>query len=410
MYFHRSMESAWLQAAEHFPVLLLTGPRQVGKTTMLRQLCGADRSYVTLDDMTARGLARHDPALFLQQYPPPVLIDEVQYAPELLPYLKMLVDEDRRPGAVWLTGSQQFQMMKGITESLAGRVAVVNLLGFSYREVSSAPAGAAPIPFVPPAASSLADRAPAPDCDVNEVYRWIWRGGLPVLHADPGMDRDLFFSSYLQTYLQRDVRDLTQVGDLDAFTRFLRACAARTGQLLNYADLARDVDLSLGTAKNWLSILQASCQVFLLNPYHSNVTKRLVKTPKLYFLDTGLCAHLTGWASPQSLANGAMAGAIFETHVVTEILKSWWFSLKTPTLYYYRDKDGKEIDLLLAQDDTLYPVEMKRGATPRPEWCRHFSVLDRFPERRGPGAVVCLAPRATALDRSSVAVPVTAVG
>lgn len=409
-YYHRSIESAWLRATQHFPVLLLTGPRQVGKTTLLQQLCGKERAYVTLDDMAVRSLARRDPVLFLQQHPAPILIDEVQYAPELLPYIKIAVDQDHRPGAFWLTGSQQFHMMKGITESLAGRVAIVNLLGFSFGEVAAAPEGTDPTPFLPAAPGESNARSARAACRAEEVDCRIWRGGFPALETDRSMDRDLFYSSFVQTYLQRDVRDLTQVGDLETFTRFLRACAARTAQLLNYADLARDVDISVGTAKNWLSILQASFQVFLMNPFHSNVTKRLVKTPRLYFLDTGLCAYLTGWASQETLAHGAMAGAIFETYAVTEILKSWWFAIKSPLLYYYRDKDGKEIDLVICQDNRLYPIEIKRGASPRPDWCQHFSVLSKFSEQTGPGAVVCLAPQRTALSRNCVAVPVTEIG
>jgi len=410
MYIHRALERGWLQASEHFPVLLLTGPRQVGKTTLLRHLSGEERTYVTLDDMAARAIARHDPVLFLQQYPPPVLIDEIQYAPQLLPYIKMAVDESKQCGSFWLTGSQQFQMMKGVSETLAGRVAIVHLLGFMYKEATGGPEEIRATPFLPRPAHETASASARSNCHAEEVFARIWRGSFPALEVDKGMDRDLFFSSYLQTYLQRDVRDLTHVGDLEAFTRFVRACAARTAQILNYADLARDVDISVNTAKAWLSILQASFQVFLLHPFHTNVTKRLLKTPKLYFLDTGLCSFLTGWTSPETLAKGAMAGPIFETYVVSEILKSWWFSIKSPTIYYYRDKDGREIDLLIAQENTIYPVEIRCSGTPRPDWCRHFSVLDKLKAATGPGAVICLTPRAIALTRQCSAVPVTEIG
>ncbi|RIL11944.1 ATPase [bacterium] len=400
------MEPAWLAAASQFPALLLTGPRQVGKTTLLRHLCAPARRYVSLDDPMLRALAATDPRLFLDRYAPPVLIDEIQYAPELLPYIKMRIDDTRRPGDFWLTGSQQFAMMRGISETLAGRVAIVNLLGFSQREAAGR--GLALPPFLPTLAGihereqALAGTAEGADA----TYERIWRGSLPEVVARDDVDRDLFYGSYVQTYLQRDVRDLSQVGNEQAFLRFLRACAARTAQLLNLSDLARDVDVSHGTAKAWLSILEASFQVLVLRPYHSNVTQRLVKTPKLYFLDTGLASYLTEWSTPATLAAGAMAGPMLETHAVVEVLKSWWHVGRQPRLYFYRDRDGREIDLLIEQDGLLHPIEVKRAATPRPDWSKAFAVLDALAPARGHGAVLCLAPTVTPIDRQATAVPV----
>jgi predicted AAA+ superfamily ATPase len=407
VYLPRALEDRVLDASEQFPVLLLTGPRQVGKTTLLRHLCSPERHYVTLDDPGRRALANEDPALFLQRFPPPVLIDEIQYAPDLLPHIKMEVDASRSPGAFWLTGSQQFHAMQGITESLAGRVALIRLLGLSAREADRRPSRVEP--FLP-TPEILEDRLETrATTDLQAVFRRIWTGSFPALVAGPVEDRDLFYGSYLQTYVARDVRDLAEVSNQQAFLRFLRAAAARTGQLLNLSDLARDVDVSVPTAKRWLSILEASFVVHLLRPYHGNVGKRLVKTPKLYFLDTGLCAHLTDWSTAETLASGAMAGPILETWVVAEVLKSHWHRLRTPHVYFYRDRDGREIDLLLEKDGALYPVEIKLAATPRREWVRTFAALEGLGPRTGAGAVVCLTPESLPLSREITAVPVGAL-
>jgi len=400
----RELADHGLDASSQFPVILLTGPRQVGKTTLLRELAEPDRRYVTLDTPGARELARTDPALFLERYEPPVLIDEIQYAPELLPLIKIAVDERREPGLFWLTGSQQFHLMRGISESLAGRVAILSLLGFSARERHRLAFPAAP--FLP-TRSLLDERERAtPRVTLKQLYADIWLGSFPALVTEQVRDRDLFYGSYLQTYLQRDVKDLTQVGDEATFLRFVKACAARTGQLLNLSELARDADVAVNTAKNWLSVLQASFQVWLLPPYHSNVTKRLVKRPKIYFLDTGLCAYLTEWSSAETLEAGAMSGAILETWVVGEVLKSWWNRGKQPPLYYYRDRDGREVDLLLVRDQTIYPVEVKKGASPRREWTRPFGALDRLGLGRGEGGVVCLCRERLPLEEGTEAIPV----
>lgn len=404
MYYGRAIEAALVAASEQFPVLLVTGPRQVGKTTVLRHLCGSDRRYATLDDPLLRSLANDDPALLLERFPPPMLLDEVQYAPGLFPYIKMAVDEAQRPGDFWLTGSQHFHMMQGVTESLAGRVAVIHLLGFSSRESHRR---ALDLPPFLPTAAVVAERAETPGRKrLDALYRDIWLGSFPALIAGPAHDRDLFYGSYVQTYLERDVRALVQVGDERAFVRFLRACAARTAQLLNVAELARDCDVSPATAKHWLSILAATGQIHLLQPYHSNVTKRLVKAPKLYVLDTGLCAYLTRWSTPEALSAGAMSGAILETYALGEILKSWWFRGRQPQLYFYRDRDGREIDFLFVQDRTFHPAEVKRGATPRRDWTRAFGALERFPEATGEGAVLCLCREVRPLDRRTLAVPI----
>ncbi len=404
MFVARTLTSCWHDVSEQFPVLLLIGPRQVGKTTLLQHTCEPARKYASLDDPALRSLANEDPALFLQRFGPPVLIDEIQYAPQLLPLIKVAVDGARKPGMFWLTGSQQFQMMKGVSETLAGRVAIMHLLGFSGRERHKL--GLDVPPFLPTSERIGKRELSATKTALKQVYKEIWTGSFPALVAGPVKNRDLFYSSYLQTYLQRDIRDLAQVGNEATFLRFLKACAARTAQMLNLSDLARDADVSVNTAKNWLSVLQASFQVQLLQPYHSNVTKRLVKRPKLYFLDTGLCAYLTEWSSPETLEVGAMSGPIFETHVYTEILKSWWHRGEFPQVYYYRNKDGKEIDLLFAADETLYPVEIKKSAAPNREWRKMFTVLDPLQEDVGESAVVCLCQESLPLSERIMAVPV----
>ncbi len=407
MYLSRTLEKQFLEASGHFPVMLVTGARQVGKTTFLRQIGGAERAYASLDDPRILELARSDPALFMQRFPGPVIIDEIQYAPGLLPLIKMSVDEDGTPGRFWLTGSQQFHLMNEVSESLAGRVAILKLLGLSRRERDREEIDARP--FLPtPEVLGPRLEAMAP-LALTDLYGIMWRGAYPALAADPGMDRDLYYSSYVQTYLQRDVRDLARVGDEAAFLRFVRACAARTAQILNIAELARDADVAPNTAKSWLSVLETSGIVFLLEPYHSNVTKRLVKRPKLYFLDTGLCSWLTEWASPESLEAGAASGAVLETWILAELLKSWWHNGKRAPFYYYRDKDQKEIDLLIVQGDTVHPLEFKKTAAPDRRAAAHFGVLEKLGKIVGPGGVVCLAESSLPLAEGVVSIPVGAI-
>lgn len=399
-YHHRALAQPLLKASEQFPIVLLIGARQVGKTTLLIHLSQKERHYVTLDDPLARRLAIEDPALFLQRFPAPVLIDEIQYAPGLLPYIKMSVDQNKRKGMYWLTGSQQFHLMKGVSESLAGRVAVLQLLGLSLN--SKEPA----TPFFPKANALLKG---ANKFSLKELYYHIWRGFYPAVALDETINRDLFYSSYVQTYLQRDVRDLANVGDEMSFLRFLRAAAARTANLLNMSDLARDADISPVTAKKWLSILEASGIVYLLQPYHTNVTKRLVKTPKLYFIDTGLCSYLTDWTSPETLEKGAMSGAIFETCAVIEILKSYTHAGFQAPLYVYRDKDKQEIDLLIIKDQTIYPIEIKKTASPTKDAIKNFRLLKNLKLPVGPGAVICQVNQPLPLDAENTCIPLSLI-
>jgi predicted AAA+ superfamily ATPase len=406
VFISRTLGQTIRKASASFPVLLLTGPRQVGKTTLLEACAEAGRSYVTLDDMEQRALAQSDPALFLQRHKTPLIIDEIQYAPELFSAIKIAVDKARQPGLFWLTGSQKFHLMHGITETLAGRVAVLDLLGLGQTEIRGQAESV--WPFLPgPAWLDHARTLAGTAKQVLEVYASIWRGAYPAVVLDKNMPRDLFYNSYIQTYIQRDVRDLTRVGDEKSFYTFLRAAAARTGQLLNYADLARDVDVDQKTVKAWLSILETSGIIYLLQPYHNNVTKRLIKTPKLYFLDTGLCAYLTQWSTPEALEAGAMSGAILETWIFSEILKSYWHNGLTANFYFYRDKDQKEIDVLIERNNTLFPVEFKKTANPSQGASKHFFVLGKLDKPIGHGAVICLKETDIPLSQSVDVIPVS---
>jgi predicted AAA+ superfamily ATPase len=330
----------------------------------------------------------------LKRFPPPVLIDEIQYAPNLFPYIKMVCDQIQKPNLFWLTGSQQFHLMQNVTESLAGRVGIMNLLGFSNRENtghSDAP------PFLP--------QADHPVFSKESIFKNIWRGSFPAMVLNKEMDHTLFYSSYVQTYLQRDVRALTQVGDEMIFLRFLKAAAARTGQLLNMAELARDVGVTEKTAKNWLSILEASGIIYLLQPFHTNITKRLVKSPKFYFLDTGLVCYLTNWLTPETLENGAMSGAIFETWCFIEILKSYWHNGQQAPFYFYRDQNQKEIDLLIVQNNECFPIEFKKTASPARLHAASFNLLNKLiPINHG--AIVCQVEQTLPLAKNLTAIPV----
>jgi predicted AAA+ superfamily ATPase len=384
MYLRRTLQNTIKRVNQSFPVVLITGPRQVGKTTLFQELQKNERRYVTLDDSLERALAQEEPALFLQNYPPPILIDEIQYAPQLFPYIKMAVDKERKPGMFWLTGSQQFDLMKNVAESLAGRVGILNLLGFSLPEEMGQSEKS--MPFLP---GSYPTESKPKSLTLPALYQKIWRGSFPFLVAHGTADWEVFYKSYVQTYLQRDIRDFARISHERAFLNFLRAAAARTGQLINYADLASDVSVSETTIKSWLTILRACGLIYILEPYHTNITKRLVKTAKLYFLDTGLCSYLSGWSSAQVLERGAMSGAIFETFAVVEIIKSYWHNGKEPPIFFYRDRDKVEIDLLIEHDGRLYPVEIKKTAKPDKESFKNFSALNKLSQPIGPGAVVC---------------------
>lgn len=405
MYIPRYSERQAEKISQTFKILYMAGPRQTGKTTLLRHLAqNSQRSYVTLDDLPARQMAQTDPKLFLQEHPAPLLIDEVQYAPQLFPYLKIAVDNQDQKGQYWLTGSQQFSLMRNVQESLAGRVGIMNLLGLSLAELQQIPD--AGMPFVP---GTIPDQ-PSFLLSPQEIFDAMVRGFFPALQVPTAPDVSTFYSSYIQTYIDRDVQGLFGVTKTQAFHRFLQLCAARTGQMLNYSDLARDADISVHAAREWLDILVTTMQVLLLQPYYPNLSRRMIKAPKLYFLDTGLAAHLAGWRSGSALREGAMAGAFLETFVVSELMKSFLFRGQEPPLFYFRDKEGHEVDILIERDGRLHPIEVKLKATILPEDVPALAYFrQKAKDKAGPGAVVCLTSESYALDRTTRVIPVTAI-
>lgn len=404
-YIARHMEQKVLDLSKIFSALLITGPRQAGKTTMLRELAareGIGRGYVSLDDLNVRDMAKNDPKLFLQLHQPPVIIDEVQYAPELFTYIKIYVDEHHMPGAFWLTGSQIYRLMRGVQESLAGRVALLHLSPLSQREIAGAP----PKPFAVDFDALLAESKAMPPVSVPEMYERIWKGCMPGLLSGQQSERDIFYSSYISTYIERDVRELSGTIDALKFNRFVTAAAARCSQLVNYTALAEDADIDIQTAKSWLNILETLGIVFLLHPYSNNVLKRTIRTPKLYFYDTGLVCYLTRWSSAEVAESGAMSGALLENFTVSELMKSYQNTGLSPYLYFYRDRDAKEIDVILEGNGKLYPLEIKKTATPDRRLVRTFDVIEKSPLERGTGAVLCMAQEFSAFDRENLIVPV----
>ena len=385
-------------------------------------------SFVSLDDLEAKAIAQNDPNAFFKKYKHPLIIDEIQYAPQLLGQIKIIVDRTRKPGLFWLTGSQKFTLMKGIQESLAGRIAILDLLGFSQAELSGHALNVKP--FLPTSTWLQSIKKQHISISIMEIYKRIWLGSFPQLNqnifrskktsnknliskksleftTNTLQERNLFYESYVRTYLQRDIRDVLNITNENSFLLFLRAIAARTGQLLNYSEVARDIDIDYKTVKAWVSVLETIGLIYLLHPYHTNITKRLIKTPKVYFLDTGLCCYLTRWPDHKTLESGLMAGPILETYVFSEILKSYWHNGLNPYIYYYRDKDKKEIDILIEEAGCLYPIECKKTATPSYKITSHFKLVNKLDKKVKDGAVICLIDKDIPLSKNTIAIPVS---
>lgn len=402
-YIKRDLESKILALSKEYACILITGPRQVGKTTVLKQLAAADREYVTLDDLEDRALAKRDPALFLQMHSLPIFIDEVQYAPELFSYIKITIDNGAAPGSFWLTGSQAFKMMELAQESLAGRVALLHMPALSQHEIYGSGNN---VPFSVDLNALKQRKKTGQQALLPKMYERIWKGSMPGLVSGKFTDRDVFYNSYLQTYIERDVSELIAHVDKLQFQDFIRAAACRAGQMLNVHDIAMDIGVSDDTAKRWLQVLEKSEVIFYLRPYSNNLLKRTIKTPKLYFFDTGLAAYLTKYTTPEILANGAISGALLENYVVSEIRKTYFNDAKDCLLWYYRDKSSNEIDMVIESDGLLHPLEIKRSVNPGSELIGAFEVLDKGSVSRGKGAILCMRPELSAINADNFIVPI----
>lgn len=414
-YIKRSVENKLEQLSKSFPVIMITGSRQVGKTTLLNNLQKQSKSeinYVSLDNLSVRALAKEEPELFLERYKAPLIIDEFQYAPDLLSYIKIIVDEKKQEhlenekvqsmGLYYLTGSQVFHTMKSVSESLAGRVGILELYPLSNREIENKNED-----FFLPIYESLENKEKTKRLDVDKVYEKILKGSYPELYSNPNIEPRDFFESYIKTYIERDIRELINVKDETKFLKFIESVAVRTGQELNINDISNSIEINNMTVQNWLSILVSTGLVYLLQPYSNNNISRIVKRPKLYFMDTGLACYLAGYMDSITLEKSAFNGAIFETYVITEIIKSFANAGldSRKYLYYYRDNNGKEIDLLIIYNNTVYPLEIKKSFNPGKQAIKNFDVVNNFGLEIGNGGVICLAKDLFPLDKNNNLIP-----
>lgn len=405
MYIKRHLEKQFLSMSSFFKAVLVTGARQVGKTTMLKHL-SQGRSYASLDDIDALTLARTDPKMFFMKFKPPVIIDEVQKAPELFPYIKIMCDNTAETGLFWLTGSEQYSMMQNITESLAGRVGILNLFPLSLSEIRN-------IEYEEPINFSL-DALIKRDAlkqsqSLDSIFNYIWKGGMPAVQSANEKERHIYFSSYVNSYILRDVAIEGGVSNTIGFNKFLKACANSVAQQLNLNNLAMISDISQPTAKVWLNLLVRLNIVFLLQPYSNNRLKRLAKAPKLYFCDSGLCGYLANWTSIDNILNSHFSGHFFENFVVLELIKSLENNLQNYSLTYYRDSNNKEVDLFLEQNGKVHPLEIKLSASPDRREIKKFDFLDKYEIPRGEGGIICMCDSVLPIDKNNSYIPASII-
>ncbi len=409
IYINRHIEKEVKKASKSYPVVLICGQRQVGKSTMLYKIKEKNRNYVTFDDSAIRRLAKKDPELFFETYKPPLIIDEFQMVPSILTTLKKIIDNkklkgEKNNGLYWITGSQKFKMMKNVSESLAGRIAILEMSSLCSKEINKKQN----IMFDGEIEKLKKNYNVNVDyVDVNKLYKKIFLGSMPKVIASK-IDRNNYYMDYINTYLERDIKGLSQVGNLDAFYDFLVYMAARTSCEIKYDEISKNIGVSAPTAKQWVTILERSGVIFILKPYFNNITKRIVKTSKMYFMDTGLVSYLCGWDSPRTLQNGAMSGEIFETYVISEIIKGYLNNRKKIDLYYYRDIDKKEIDLLVVRNGSIIPIEIKKNMVPN-DATKNFKVLDKLKMKIKKGLIICMTDKFVPYDRMAEMCPVSSI-
>lgn len=402
-YIERALERKFLRMNSFFKAVLVTGARQVGKTTMLKHLAEEQsRTYVSMDNVMARALAKSDPVLFFQTYKPPIIIDEIQKAPELFEQIKVICDENEGRGLFWLTGSQQYKMMKNIRETLAGRIGILELYSLSKNEVEGLDFPNE-LDFSLPCL--LQRQTLAKRNDIVKVFEHIWRGGMPDTLLADAEQRQEYFNSYIETYLMRDVAEEGGITDTVRFYKFMKACAALVAEQVNYKTLADAAEISQPTAKEWVRLLQGLGIVYLLPPYANNELKRLTKTPKLYFYDTGLCAYLSMWLTRDTLMNGAASGHYFENHVVIELLKNFAYEPSKVNMTYYRDSNAKEIDVFVEENGVLHPLEIKKSANPDRREVKKYELLDKAKLERGSGGIICMCEEVIPIDTKNCFIP-----
>lgn len=400
-YIKRTVEAQILALKKEYACILITGPRQVGKTTVVEHIDDKKRmGYVTLDDLQERKLASKDPKMFLEMHDAPVFIDEIQYAPELFSYIKMKIDKGAKPGSYILSGSQSFKLMDLAKESLAGRVAIINMTPLSQAEIYGYKNKKFKLDL-----QDLKKRS-APPANIRETYKRIYNGSMPAFISGKYTNKNMYYESYISTFIERDISEEIKGVDKFLFSDFVRACACRVSQVLNIHSIASDVGISDDTAKRWLKILEKSQVIFLLHPYSNNLLKRVIKAPKLYFFDTGIVIHLTKQSSPEVLMNDAMSGAILENYCINEIIKTYRSECEEPLIYYYRDTNGNEIDLCIIYDNKIHPIEIKKTSGPNAHMISAFKLLDNLNIKRGKGAIICFSEKLSALDEMNFIIPV----